>query len=290
MLRHSLAVLAASLLAGCPSPQCPTGDVAVQGSCYPAEAVAEVDGGVPILCDPACTGDLHCDHASGTCVSCAVDAHCTQLTEPSCDPSTHICTGCAGDSDCARFDATPFCDTVRGVCAACTPENEIEVCGDGVCDVITGRCTNYMRRSAGPCDPCHADSECGDSMRCVLYSFFGHEPEHVCLFDRDHVNCAASATSPIAPYVEPGAGTTLRGESVNVCEPPSSCGALFDYASGTACQFASDCAGPPGASFCPASGQARPNVCTMFCAKTSSGYAGCLGTDVCNGLYCEPAY
>lgn len=289
MRRFHVAALVGALLGGCPSAVCPEGDVAVEGACYPAEAVAEVGGRVPTLCDPGCSGELHCDYTNGTCVSCAVDAHCASPSRARCDVSTNVCTGCAGDSDCARFADTPFCDTVRGACAACTPENEIEVCGDGVCDVMSGRCTAYGRRTAGPCDPCHADSECGDSMRCVLYSFYGHDPEHVCLFDRDQVNCASSPESPTAPYVIRGSGTTLRGEAVDVCEPASSCGALADYAAGTSCQFGSDCAGPPGASFCPGPGEARPNVCTMFCATPTSGYEGCLGTDICNGLFCEPS-
>lgn len=289
MRRFFFVALVGAWSSGCPAAICPEGEVAVQGACYPADAVAQVDGHVPVLCEPACSGELHCDYSSGTCVSCAIDTHCTNPAEASCDPSTHVCAGCAGDSDCARFDDAPFCDTVRGACAACTPENEIQVCGDGVCDVITGRCTNYARHSAGACDRCHADSECGDSMRCVLYSFFGHTPEHVCLFDSDQVLCATNASSPIAPYVVQGSGTTLRGESVGVCEPASSCGALADYAAGKSCQLTSDCAGPPGASLCPTVGELRPGVCTIFCAKTSSGYAGCLGTDTCDGLHCVPA-
>lgn len=281
-------VLSCALLAGCPSARCPAGDVPVEGACYPADAVAEVDGAVPLFCTPECTGDLHCDHATGECVACAVDAHCSAPAAPACDATTRTCTECTTDADCAHFADAPYCDGVRGTCAACTPENEATVCGDHVCDVTTGRCTTLERASRGPCEPCHADSECGAAQRCVAFAWYGHADERVCLYDQADVVCATSADSPIAPYVVPAAATTLRGESVHVCQPPSSCGALRDYAAQKPCVFASDCAGPPSASQCPGADSGRPGVCTMWCATLGSGYSGCSGSDICTGLYCAP--
>lgn len=290
MRPNALVLLPALFLVGCVDAHCPEGQTAVKGACYPAEAVEQVGGDVPVLCEPACTGSSHCNYADGTCVACAVDAHCTDPTAPSCDPSTHACGGCYADSDCTRFVDAPYCDVVRGSCAACTPENEDRVCGDGVCDVVAGRCTTFERHSRGACERCHADSECKDSMRCVSYSYYGHVPERVCLFDAAKVQCATSSSSPLAPYVVEEVAPTLRGESVTVCRPTASCAALEDYASATPCSVTSDCAAPLGGSHCAGPSEPRPGVCTMFCLSPSPGSPGaCLGTDVCGTYYCEPA-
>ncbi len=288
--RLFFALVSFGALTGCPETDCPGDDVAVRGACYPAEAVAQVDGGVPTLCEPACATDQRCDYASGTCGECAVDAHCADRTNPACDPVLHACGPCTSDADCAGRPDAPYCDVLLGACGACTPENESVTCGAFACDVLAGRCSSTLRGTKGACESCRADSECGSAMRCVAFSFYGHAPEQVCLFDRSAVVCAATPTSPIAPYVQPAVVSTLRGETVEVCEPASSCGALRDYAASKPCQSATDCAGPPGASVCPGVGQARPGVCTIWCATVASGYEGCYDGDYCNGTFCEPAF
>lgn len=283
-VRFALALAFVPLLSACPAATCPSGEVAVQGRCYPQEAVDAVGGGVPVLCAAACEGaSPHCDYHDGTCVGCADDAQCPSLSAASCDGTSRECSPCADDGDCARFAGSTHCDVAAGRCVECDATNEASACGPNSCDAMTGRCTSTPRHSRVPCDTCRSDSECGNNQHCAAFSWLGTTPHHVCLWDATVIGgCATSPTSPYAPYVHANVGTSVHGVSVNVCEPPSVCEAVRAYSQAKSCTYRTECAAENLAADC------INQKCTMSCSSILVGYAGCAASDNCDdGLYCR---
>ena len=127
--------------------------------------------GGPCAREEDCPSPLHCDPASGTCLRCAVDAHCAATT-PRCDLAQHACVECIAPADCVApnttCDATsrrcltrctapggcpsvtPVCDDSRGVCIGCV--RDAQCVGRGArarCELAAGRCVE-----------CLADDDC----------------------------------------------------------------------------------------------------------------------------------
>jgi len=159
------------------------------------------DAGVP-LCrtDTDCQlPGLHCDTASGTCVECVSDAHCSgDAGWPRCDSEIHRCVVCRGSADCppamtcepvtrsCLFACTDAgvcpggrqCDSARSICVECTSKAQCPVPGRGACETATGLCTEcasnadcssprpYCDRTRGTCAQCLSQRDCSSGSVC----------------------------------------------------------------------------------------------------------------------------
>jgi hypothetical protein len=201
---------------------------------------AGVDGGCV-----GCTGDTpYCD--DGECVACADDEHCapgvcirgvcegcrfpSDCTEPTASrcSAAKTCDSCQENSDCSHLD-TKVCD--EGTCVACTAENSTH-CGFGpggssyVCEVQQKVCsTSATRRSAGLCEACVSDEQCGSGQLCVLQKF--DDPEEgeqdvgwFCVYreDASETNAPNGDCTNLKPYVSTlAASTSIGGVTATVC-------------------------------------------------------------------------
>jgi hypothetical protein len=145
-----------------------------------------VDGGTCIDVDcppdrPICTEELQCvqctaddatycsaralvcDIGSSTCVECLGNSNCTAADAARCDAKE--CGRCDDNAQCTGIDGLPgdanACDD--GVCVDCTPDTEASACPNNKsCNPDTRQCTNTDVGSIEVCEPCVADSECGE--------------------------------------------------------------------------------------------------------------------------------
>lgn len=291
MLPRALLVPLLALVGACLRAECPDGERALDGACFPLEAFDEVGNGTPIACADPCVGASgHCDYRTGACVACALDRHCVDGGAPRCDDATRGCAGCLDDEDCASHDETLRCDRHSGRCVACTEATEDTDCGGTSCDVVAGRCTETPPRSVPPCGRCRASSECPRYYACVEYAWGTGEPEQVCLLRFDSAGaCATSPADYRTPMVLRASVETVSGEVVEVCRPPTTCAAWDVYRERKPCQSTSECGGPFWSTYCLVPDGASVGRCTMLCLDAKPGYAGCVGGDTCDdGIYCQP--
>lgn len=286
-----LVLACASILGSCREAGCPDGQVALEGACYPADLVQAAGGQVPIVCDPACPAAApYCDYRTGTCFACRSDDDCSSHAAPVCDPTTRSCEGCEDDDACEPFNQV--CDVADAACVQCTLETEALQCGNKTCNLQSNLCTTTDLHSVATCMSCAADHDCGPYMRCVNYEWRAGAPlEQVCLYDRAQGGCQVDDHGYRAPYVNPIHTTTVNGEPIEVCAPPTTCGAARAYVQGKSCTSGADCDdmywGSGVCSIAPGSGSGR---CMMWCRTAVGGNRfpadPCSGTDICDTTYC----
>jgi hypothetical protein len=127
--------------------------VAAKGSCAPA---------APVIVDhctedhPECPGDLVCNHESGECVECTVDAHCDAFT---CDSISGRChTICFDDFRCrSGFHCT---NPDGGTCRECVFEDHCQ--GNYRC-TENGQCLTTCNGN----EDCWLGYECDEAHDCV---------------------------------------------------------------------------------------------------------------------------
>ena len=167
---------------------------------------------VQCIDDAYCTGG-YCG-SQDTCVRCTANDHCG-FDAPFCDPSIGDCTTCRSDEHCARFEDAPACS--RDECVECTGTN-YTAC-EGVCDSLAQTCTNLPAGSAGACDECVSDAQCGEGMKCVPDVFENQLIGYFCTWELAFAgpggpsgNCAN-----VPPYLGPQELTTIDGAELEFC-------------------------------------------------------------------------
>ena len=204
-----------------------------------------------------------CDTASHSCVACNGHSDCGSAEEAQCDSATHSCVPCTLDAHCASQGHLDICldgrceescgqddacqgDPQRlacgksGFCVECTPSDE-EACEGMVCNPETELCTTLEQGSKRVCEPCIADSECGDEAenpsethRCIALNFDGLPQEGRCLEQR-----ASSEPECERPFVPEIFRESLSGEPAlaycGINEQLTTCEAVLAGRSGTPC-------------------------------------------------------
>lgn len=103
------------------------------------------------LLDSDCSGfatTKKCETATGVCVECKENSHCTDSTAPICSTANQ-CTGCITDTDCSGFpNDMNKCSTGTGACVQCLSNSDCQVYTASVCSA-----TNQ-------CGGCTSDSDC----------------------------------------------------------------------------------------------------------------------------------
>jgi len=276
-----ITIVSVGSLCACREVGCPDGEVAVEGRCYPSDAVAAVGGGVPILCAEACpVAAPHCDYHTGTCFSCRGDEECAYDTAPVCDPTTRTCTGCLDDADCERFGEV--CDEANHRCVECTPDSEATMCPGTSCGLESHRCTQVFVHSVSACGRCATDSECLTGQKCVTYQWTSGGPvESVCLWDATN-GCATDSLR--APYNTPTPARSVSGADVTVCAPPTTCYSALAYVERKPCANVDQCANANFSGFCMQDSKTNSTRCTIVCSQgrgTPGYFDPCVAGDVC---------
>ncbi len=172
------------------------------------------------MCDPACAGGKPaCALVGGmaTCVECAQDTDCMDMSKPRCDTTQHKCAACeaapecepfslyacvsshcvacATDGDCMAHDAThPHCSATN-TCVTCASDadcpDDAPVCkSDGSCGACTDDTACMARIDAQLCDM-------GTCVQCTVM---------------DESACSGDSCDPAT-----GTCTTTRLHSVPTC-------------------------------------------------------------------------
>jgi hypothetical protein len=146
-----------------------------------------VEAGVCVLCPedkPVCLDDVECvqctseergyctnrnqvcDTEAHVCVECLDNTQCTAANASRCDTDNDECAPCETNTDCDGVDGLASSGnacTADGVCVECTPDSEAQTCpANRSCNPRTNTCTDTIIGSRAQCEPCVADSECGD--------------------------------------------------------------------------------------------------------------------------------
>jgi len=252
-----------------------------------------------------CVGDEHCDDGvciDGSCEACRSDLDCKEPAASRCT-SAHACAPCTQHAQCEHLEDTQLC--VEGSCVQCTSEDRT-ACGTSaggtsyVCDVQARSCsTTATRRSAGLCEACVSDEQCGTGQLCVLQRFdeAGDTPDDgeqdvgwFCLYREDSTepNAPAGDCANLAPYVDTlSASVSISGTEATVCAlRVTTCPAYRHFSAQT-------CAGVEDDASC---GDARfsDGLCEMLSASTFRCTTPCGSNDDCkSGFECtstEPSY
>lgn len=284
-----LLVPLAFVSASCREVSCPEGQRAEGDRCVATTPQPETERDAATV-DPcsACAGATpFCDASTGACFACRTDGDCPTRAAPVCDEATRACARCSTNDDCDRFDEV--CDAESGRCVECTAETEEQVCRGFSCHPAHSRCTMNLLGQTGRCSPCEADSECIAGSRCVDFQRHGDAPvERVCLPVPSNGACADSPRSFLSPYGYPTTVTAASGGTLQVCTPPSTCGATLAYLQRRSCTIASDCSAVPFAAGCLSS----EHRCSMWCkppAGDTSEATFCSSGDVCTNILCQTA-
>jgi len=222
-----------------------------------------------------------CDRATDKCVACLKQADCTDPAASACKAGA--CTACSKDEDCSNIAGKGVCDA--GACVQCTGK-KFAACGQDagsnlVCDSLARTCTTNKQSSAGLCQPCVSDAQCGAGQMCVLDQF-GAPAKAVGYFCHwkkgDTANGApTSCVASGRPYV----GTQVNAKSID--------GAVSDVCtlSVSTCiarnQFRSKDCGVASAPSDSACGVSPPNdaKCAAFDATNLRCTMTCLSDDDC---------
>lgn len=266
------ASIAAALLAGCPSAECPAGFVRSGDLCLAAadaatpDVDASVDGGTGdahLPCGGSCPGSAPhcvvtgptetcvecrsstdcsgsrrvCDLAHHTCVACMDATTCNDRAHAVCDAASETCVACSTNADCAHL-GYPICS--GGVCVRCTIRDE-SACSGHSCDPATGECTGTPVRSLGECDACVADSECNPPALCIPMNFQGAPRSGGYCLTPSAAGCGACGTIT-------DARVSLSGQpAATYCGVPedfATCESLRDQHDMLSCTMDSDCGAP----------------------------------------------
>ncbi len=205
-------------------------------------------GGADAGCAACPTEAPYCD--DGSCVTCIQDAQCGRgvciqrvcedcRSDGDCEQpdaarcSEQACVACETSAHCAHLDATPLCD--QGLCVECIGDDS-SACGNAptgapyVCDVLTRTCSkSQTRRSAGLCEPCIADEQCGAGQLCVVQRFDeAHDtPDqgerdvgYYCFHREDYEAPSApnGTCANVVPFVDTQAArTSIAGVEATIC-------------------------------------------------------------------------
>lgn len=260
------------------------------------------------------SGTLACAAASGLCVACTANRHCTGVAN-TCDTATNQCVGCVTRDDCAGPCQT--CSS-GGVCTAVRNQDDPGRC-PGTCD-STGACKSKPGQTcltvASGCaagttcspDGVCCDTACGQACHSCLGSKTGGK-DGTCATVSDGTGCGASGQ-----YCSAGScasGCSISGifypssavSSTNrcqTCQPSSSSTSWTPLGNGASCGSGQICSGGNcqtgcwiGGNFVGSGATESGNTC-LVCnpAKSTSGWVnndaatavpcgGCGGTATC---------
>ena len=248
------------------------------------------DDCVQCTMDDDCTATPATPRCSGnTCVECLEDSECSEAGASRCDMG--VCAPCGEDAHCAGItddagDPLNACLTTGDAptCVECTATSDA-ACGANVCDLSTNTCTDRAKGSAGLCQTCVNDTECGDGQLCVLTRFMDTDIGQFCLWREDAPAGPAGDCVTQRPYVDSQMATSTNGVMTSVCNLRlTSCTALnqFDMRSctdGTTPGTTDSECGHPGVD----DGLCRrrsstTNRCTVPCLSNDD----CLSGSACN--------
>lgn len=225
------------------------------------------------LCGDCSDGTPYCDAASETCVACLETPQCGNAEASRCEAGA--CVACEGDSDCEHVAGKGRC--AAGACVECTTTTEEEDCGTKACNPATKACGTIDRGTQGNCEPCEADSECGEfggTLRCVPMEFQEAPNGSYCLVDK------ATAAGMACPrqYPDPLVTESVGGTAATYCSPIAAlttCEAVLGFKD--TCATDADC-GEGGLS----DGLCRDDGAGLKCTYE------CQGSDDCaNGANCS---
>ena len=250
-----------------------------------------------VACTPGaedyCTDQAQVCKTEGViCVDCNTSAECDDPEAAHCAAGTNECESCEGDTDCDNVDGLPRCQA--GICVECTPANEASDCLGTSCDPRTFACTETNVGSRETCEPCVADSECGEEgNRCVLMEYEGQPyPDPLTGFCLKSIELAGSCTNPYRIVIR---RTSLSGAAADdycgINEDLATCEAVRALLADEPCNPEngdSDCPQPSG--LC----RELPGVldrCTYLCGSVvecvtpgaTCGSSGSGGDDYCGG-------
>ncbi len=280
-------------------------------------AVTDVPMDVPIpsdggACEFVCMGDTPaCDETSGECVPCLEDDHCPAsapvcmdqtcvacVTSADCNDSSNaqcveqdgrnVCAPCTEDVHCEGVMgggvAQGVCDLAvgpdAGRCVECSAADE-SACGDKVCDLDSGSCSDIDAGSADLCEPCVSSRQCGDGNVCAEQVVGELPVGFVCL--TPEAMAPGGSCSGAAPHTLARAEAVIAGGgTMAVCQLRTSCEA-FAHHSSQAC----DGETADGDAMCGVvgidDGVCRSNgaghACTFLCDSTPD----CPGGSTCDG-------
>jgi hypothetical protein len=264
------------------------------GTC--PETAPHCDG---TTCVP-CMQDEHCAEGvceNRECVACRRDADCDDPAAARCRDTT--CVPCTSAAHCSHFASARLCDD--GICVQCTAA-ESSACGrttggtQHVCDVLARTCTTFARRSAGLCQPCVSDQQCGEGQLCVMqrYDEVGDDPDvgpadvgWFCFWREDATNLGApnGSCANVRPFFATRTGSvSIEGVQATVCGlRVTTCPAYSDYS-------AQSCAGPEDDSACGDPRFLGDGYCREAAASTYLCTTPCLGNQDCrSGATCNEA-
>ena len=266
--------------------------------CVPAE---DASADAPSMSDADAAGgdadaDIPCEGAcderlcvGNTCVECLEDSECSEAGASRCDMG--VCAPCGEDAHCAGItdDAgDPLNACLTGgdapTCVECTATSDA-ACGANVCDLSTNTCTDRAKGSAGLCQTCVNDTECGDGQLCVLTRFMDTDIGQFCLWREDAPAGPAGDCVTQRPYVDSQMATSTNGVMTSVCGlAVTTCTALNQFRM-TSCTDGT----PPGTTD---SECGHPGVDDGLCRRRSSTTnrctVPCLSNDDClSGSACN---
>jgi hypothetical protein len=281
------------------------------------ECLVDTDcGAAEPVCGPdhrcqGCSDDVPCEAREGTefcdtraasatlgqCVQCLEHTHCGNPT-PQCTNS--VCMPCTGDDACEMREGTEVCNTrddaeTVGHCVECTGASEVQQCGQDACKQTTGECTDVRRGTLLACEPCEADSQCDDNLKCVPHEFDGQALGAFCFFEDGASSACADDDNARRPYSKSTPGTSIDGAMGAYCLPNTTCKAVEDalamgVGGGKTCSTPGECGvSDLNDGDCPGSGGAA-GQCTYQCDSDadcpSIGFTHCLGSGA--DLFCQP--
>lgn len=261
------------------------GDEGPCGTCEDPTPVCNLLNNQCVACTEGqveyCTAQgLACNTELFRC-ACATDANCTAIDAAKCDLETNACVPCDSRDQCDDAEGLPGVDNEcddDGVCVDCTPETEGDTCPDNnSCDPRTRICTTTEVGSVDVCEPCVADSECGDdgeeadAFRCVPMYYPNQDtrfPNELTGFCLKSIELGGGCTNP---FRIPRTRTSLSGadpdEYCAINENLATCPAVRDLIEDMDCDPMNgdaDCQQPSG--LCREL-PGMTNNCTYFCAS-----------------------
>jgi hypothetical protein len=155
-----------------------------------------------------------------------------------------------------------------------------------VCDVLARTCSAETRRSAGLCDPCVSDEQCGSDQLCVMQRFdeVGDAEGEVdvgyfCFWreDADEPNAPSDDCANTPPFVDTRAGSeSISGVEATVCGlAVTTCAGYRDYRT-------KNCSGLDDDASCGDPRFESDGYCEMFSAETYRCTTPCLSEDDCD--------
>ena len=254
--------------------------------------------------DSYCTDQgLLCDLDSSMCVGCTGDSDCTDPAAARCD--NDVCTTCTEASQCDGVDGLDPMGNVceDGLCVDCTPETEGDSCmGNRSCNPATNECTDVFVGSLDVCEPCVADSQCGedgeasDAFRCV--PMFYEMPD--ARFPDDETGFCLKSTEggceqpfSITLSMRPSLSDAPSDDYCGINEELATCPAVKALVDNETCEGGTpeECPQPSG--LCTKVGDLE-NRCTYLCSDpveckdppvpgSTCGSSGPDGDDYCGG-------